>query len=1509
MRINLLNLVTTITLSIVSLSLTAQQKEAQRMTPRNSKITRTVEATSGHRNLELLKPITKLQASNNKLRAPLSNASRPQTKKLAPATTPKLNGAVIFADGWGKGNTPFGLYSIDPTGCKMFINGVKATDGGVLSKDNIFYAHELEDDDFFGPSVYIREYNVNTGERIDDGDFDCVVFGAKYAAADITIDPTTGNAYGIFWNDDDMKGYMLASINYKSPTKKVTKLMDLPGDWCAIASDNEGHIYAVSREIVNKTVVSSTLYLIVDSEQELVAKIGTVTGVCPLYASSMTFNETGDKIYWNVCPADGTSAIYELDTTTGVATKLYDLPGNEEIMGLYVVKEASTNNPPAAPTKLTATFNEGSLTGSVSFTTPSTDASGASISGSLTYKLSDGDKLLKEGTCTAGETVTVPVTLLNSGNHKFSVTVANDNGTSEAATITFYAGFATPKAPANVKLTVIDGTATVTWDPVTDPYTYGYFDKSAIKYNVVRNPGAIQVVTEGTATTFSEQLPPTDGYTAYNYSVTAINGNVQSAAGMSNSYIIGTLEPPYLEDFSDASTFSTFTSKNWKYNNKGYASVMFGTGNDWLISPPIKLKAGQSYEVSVDIACYISWNPEKFEICYGTAATPEAMTGVLVPETEISSQEFTPYSKFLTPESDGDYYIGIHCTTPAIDTYGLLADNLRIEAPMSNDVPAKITDFRATGDPNGKTLVNISFTAPTLTFDGKPLTSIDRIEVKRGDISVHTFDSPATGAALTCVDNSPAAGENTYTAIVYSGALSSQPATAVAYVGYDKPQTPANLSITENPDGVITVNWDNVTTGIHGGPINPDLVTYDVAVYDGFNMDIKSYGVEHGPVTFRAIEDGNQEYLQVIVFPIVLDENFDELEGEPAMSAMMPIGTPATGYRESFSNALISTIIGIDTEANSSVNVYGIEESTPSQDNDGGFIGIRASAAGASASFMTGKIDLGNMVEPALSFYSFTIVDPDANVPSKNKIKISVAEPGHEFTPVYETTVNALGEELGWYPVNVPLTAFAGKTVIIKVTGETVNMQHTLFDNFRVGSSIDYDIELSHISGPARADAGATYTVNVLYENTGIKDAENFAIELYCDGDLIATNSVESLKAGASGAMRFNVTMHQLATENVLLEAKVAFANDENEANNKSEQISVRPIVSTLPVVTDLSGEVKDGVPTLSWSEPAFGDYCWSLPVKESFETGGSFATEFEGWTFIDNDKQPTGSFKELEMPGIADKSLQSFWVFDSSLPQFQGSYQSSFTATTGDKYLVSMYTHEGSNDDWAISPELSGEAQFISFYGRRYHSGIAEAFEFLYSDTEPTIESFKLMDKVTDVPREWTMYEYELPAGARYFAIRYCATNAMMLMLDDFTFTPKGKPGTLELKGFNIYRDGKLLNESPIEDFEYEDKNPVNDNAKYVATAVYTQGESAGSAPVLLSLSGIENALTDAVTVTGLTGEILITGADTLAVSVYDISGRVLYTAIGSENMRIPVPAGAYLVNVSDKTFKTVVR
>lgn len=153
-----------------------------------------------------------------------------------------------------------------------------------------------------------------------------------------------------------------------------------------------------------------------------------------------------------------------------------------------------------------------------------------------------------------------------------------------------------------------------------------------------------------------------------------------------------------------------------------------------------------------------------------------------------------------------------------------------------------------------------------------------------------------------------------------------------------------------------------------------------------------------------------------------------------------------------------------------------------------------------------------------------------------------------------------------------------------------------------------------------------------------------------------------------------------------------------------------------------------------------------------------------------------------------------------------------------------SSYAKNGHNDDWLISPQLNGDAQTISFWAKSITSDFPETFQVFTSSVDADTTSFKLLATVDAVPAEWTEYEYELPSGCKYFAVRNIGKDEFALLLDDVTYTPK----SLILTAYRVYRNGEIVATLAPDATSWTDSKGGSN--EYFVTAVYDEGESARS-------------------------------------------------------------------------------
>ncbi|MDE6325152.1 MAG: hypothetical protein K2M02_03175, partial [Duncaniella sp.] len=198
------------------------------------------------------------------------------------------------------------------------------------------------------------------------------------------------------------------------------------------------------------------------------------------------------------------------------------------------------------------------------------------------------------------------------------------------------------------------------------------------------------------------------------------------------------------------------------------------------------------------------------------------------------------------------------------------------------------------------------------------------------------------------------------------------------------------------------------------------------------------------------------------------------------------------------------------------------------------------------------------------------------------------------------------------------------------------------------------------------------------------------------------------------------------------------------------------------------------------------------------------------------------------------------------------------------------------------------------------------------YSTTGTAIKDFKKISGryPVNVPMTWTRFSYRLPEGAKYFAIRCVSADVFMLFIDDVTFTPADGDRTLDLKGYNIFRDGVKLNDEPVTERSFADKVSDDEAHTYVVTAVYdTFGESAASNPVTLSRSGITDVTAGGISVTGSRGKIVITGADGMAVTVVTPDGRTAASLTATAETIVDARPGLYIVKAGPVVKKVIVK
>ena len=617
-----------------------------------------------------------------------------------------IQGSCIYAKSWddAEGYTPMGIYQMsekDGFAVVPFMISKKvvySNGGGAFIGDD-FYCVWKQEDKTFGYSLsQVIRWNLKTGERNNLGTCDDNLAATPAGTA---VDPQTGQVYGIFWDSKDKASRELGIVDY--PNKTRTTIATINKALYGLCIDKTGQMYAIDDE---GNLVK------VDKTNGDISVVGS-TGIKPKYMQAAVIDTYTNKMYWNAITSNETW-LCEVNLSTGATTKLTQLTDENEFSVLRVLPPAAADKAPAPVTNLKAEFVDANTTGTISFMMPTETFDGTPLTDKLTYIVTDADGKLLEGTASPGEQVSQQITATQ-GEQNFTVMANNNDGNSPAESIRKYVGYDTPKAPADVILSIDEtGKATLSWQAPNEGVHGGYIDGHSMSYSIFRQPEGEKIASGVTAKRWAETLKR--GYAcAYKYSVTADNHGLESETAVSNSAVYGDGLPiPWSCTFDDASSLDLFTvidnnndghTWRWTKYHDGAAYYIYSETNsadDWLISPPLALEANKVYIVKFSNEVLKARYPEKMELRYGQGLNTENYE-VVMPVTTFTNDEYVPNTVTIRPQQDGDYRLAFHIVSDANEG-SMSIDSLMIDY----DTAAGVTGMTSTANTNHHSIFDLS---------------------------------------------------------------------------------------------------------------------------------------------------------------------------------------------------------------------------------------------------------------------------------------------------------------------------------------------------------------------------------------------------------------------------------------------------------------------------------------------------------------------------------------------------------------------------------------------------------------------------------------------------------------------------------------------------------------------------------------------------------------------------------------------------------------------------------
>lgn len=912
------------------------------------------------------------------------------------------------------------------------------------------------------------------------------------------------------------------------------------------------------------------------------------------------------------------------------------------------------------------------------------------------------------------------------------------------------------------------------------------------------------------------------------------------------------LNPPFVETFDDypaGSEFDQFvryfqvinsdgdvnpisgSERSWEYYNFNGESngrkfskcaylqypINVPVCDDWLIPRAIRLEAGKYYLVKFDASLFYEGTPHTLEVKMGEYNDAEGMTFDVIPPTDVTSTRPTQISGWFVPEYDGLYYMGIHGISDRIRSNSnyLFVDNIAIEAPRTGREPGLVTDVNFVSDPDGTPSATISFKAPSIGVDGKAITSAMTITVKRDDVPVKTVTA-SPGQDFSFVDKVAKSDFYTYSFEARNSVGVGNSLQMIRFIGMTTPMAPTITSISEPANGSVKLTWTVPATDVNGTAINPEKLLYNIYQVTDDDYVILQPDYEENEITIEAdVAPGTQE---VMMFAVTSQIN--GVQSAYSFSDNIFIGDPYTvPYVNHFSGKGDDYVISGMADEGLIWRMLDDFSDPKSQDGDNSYICLVGNQTEQYGELSTGKIDLSGTTAPFVSFYAY-VYDEDENLISVNVVDCATGQ---------RTTVQTFEliklDNIGWTRITCPLRDFAGKVVRVVLGAKIISHGYMPFDNMTIDNLSPVDMSVDRVKHTRFASTGETYDVTATLSNLGAKRIESFIVRLLSEGKVIDTVKAGPLDSFESTDVTLHGQFSAISPEMPRFRVEVIAEGDADHSNNTSAPFNITFLAPCHPVASQLQGEESGSAVTLTWSAP---DLSTAAPDEavEDFEDYEAFTTEINGFTMFDADGGNVVGFKGLDMPVTG--TPQAYWTMTDEAPY-------NFLYTSGQSSLFTMATVNAGrqpipNDDWLISPELYGGRQTISF---RACSQIIdygyETFEVYASTSTNNINRFEKVMEETAVGEEWTRFYVTLPAGTRYFAIRCTSNDCMLFTLDDIIYIPTGQPRALKLLGYNVYRNGVLLNSEPVTETTYTTSRDLAGD-DYFVTAVYDKGESTAS-------------------------------------------------------------------------------
>lgn len=1343
----------------------------------------------------------------------------------------QFTGYLMFSRVGSTRTMRYGFYTFNPA--KGFVreslNADYCVNGGGVYIDNMFYGTSSIPLPL-GPDAYVSWYGVQydtdtwtpltvpLGIHGHTTPWDVVSQTAAY-------DPATGKVYGA-------GSYGVGVLDYPNVSCEIIN-MDTELQYCAMAIHPvTGVIYVITTEgsfgTLDKTTGAFTL-------------LGRLDFNFGAALQSMTFDKrTGDL--WAVLPeyddeiSDYCSSLRKLSIEDGHTIACSYLPESEQYTCLNIVYPLP-ENAPADLTDLKAFYTSADSNVTVEFTLPSTTVGGDAIKGNINYTIimADDPSTAKTGSAASGTKVSELLAPTAPGRMKVLVILSKDGIEGKRNAIESWSGSDIPMArDLSSAYDPSTGTVSMTWTSPNMGANGGYVDADNVVFDVVRMPDNVKIVNHQNVTSVTDNLSELP-YAGYIYNVTAYLGDVEGKTVTTETISAGKgRDLPYRPDFTRESTMNDMLVID--ANEDGTTFIIQPDWNDgvvwcepngstdaddWLLTPPLYFIAGNSYNLIIKCGGVVSRYTQKFEVLYGQGDDVTMYTYILEPTDVATDYYDTGLKEFkltVAPELSGAYRVGIHNISEEGSNV-FMVEQFDVEEGLSSRAPVECYDINLTPGNNGDLCCNVEFFTPAKTVGGSDLASLTGVEIYRNEELIATLTEVVPGTKYDYEDKDAINGISTYTLIAVNEAGQGVPVSNSVYVGIDEPSYPTNLKIKDNLDGTATVSWEAPSKGKHDAYLDPTEISYKVYLYEDERLVLKESDIEG----LSAIVDCPASGKPAFLFYSISAVN-DLGESEPVEAPALAVGEPyKIPFMEGFSAVdLKGTWL---PEGDMRWAIY----SGMSADDDNYIIGTDTDYSNQAGILRSGKFSLEGAKEPKLAFAFLSDAGMD------NKLEIFVNKPDGTSTKAHSIDFSEF-DQTAWRYAILNLDEYKNEKYI------TLSLQAVVTSDSEWGEFYIDDLNLrdvpehnltAYLDASTRATAGDNALVIVTVHNVGQKVEKGYSIDVFVDDVKVGNVAVdEDIYPFNRISYSIPVEISVASAEEISIKAAVVYPADMIGQDDATETRYISVYAPLCEAPEALSLRETDDEDLLSWT-PIKGN----TTVFDSFESYPAFKLDgFGAWKVIDGDKGNTMDLANVMYPGRGQAS--AFFVVNFA---DMGAKDNLYLGHSGEQYAACGRPNSGTNDDWMISPELSGESQTVSFYAMG-QQGVFPMFfpydfEVCVSTTGTDVEDFTSIKSFEAEDEEWKEFTVDLPAGTKYFAIHCNASNGGIFEIDDVTYD--GKP--LTLSGYNIYRDGEKIAMVDANVTEYKTEK-LKGFHTYKVSAQYVEMESGTTPGVTTTVSSVRS-------------------------------------------------------------------